>query len=43
MWWKLEFLDEVDKLSLPVFFNHQYFSNYGRGLRASSLLIMYLD
>ena len=43
MWWKLELLDEVDKLDLPIFFDHQYFSNCGRGLRASGLLALYLD
>ena len=43
MWWKLELLDEVDKLSLPIFFNHQHFSDCGRGLRVSGLLDLYLD
>ena len=32
MWWKLELLDEVDKLDPPIFFGHQYFSDCGRGL-----------
>ena len=43
MSWKLEFLDEIDELNPPVFFDHQHFSDCGRGLRVSSLLIMYLD
>ena len=34
-WSKLEFLDEVDELNLPVFFNHQHFSDCGWGLRIS--------
>ena len=40
MWWKLELLDEVDKLSPPFFFNHQYFSDCGRGLHVSGLLAL---
>ena len=43
MWWKLELLDEVDELNPPVFFDHQHFSDCGRGLRISSLLTLYLD
>ena len=43
MWWKLELLDEVDKLSPPIFFNHQYLSDCGRVLRVSGLLALYLD
>ena len=43
VWWKFELLDEVSKLSPPIFFNHQYFSDYGRGLRVSGLLALYLD
>jgi len=43
MWWKLEFLDEVDKLSPLVCFNHQHFSDSGRGLHVSSLLALFLD
>ena len=43
VWWKLELLEEVDELNLPVFFNHQYFSDCGRGLRVSNLLALYLD
>ena len=35
MWWKLEFPDEVDELYPPVFFNHHYLPDYGRGLRVS--------
>ena len=42
MWWKLELLDEVDKLSPPIFFNHQHFSDCGRGLRVSGLLALFL-
>ena len=37
MWWKLEFLDEVNKLSSPIFVNHQHFSDCGRGLHVSVL------
>ena len=43
IWWKLEFLDEVNELNSPVFFDHQYFSDCGRGLRVSSLLTLYFD
>ena len=43
MWWKLKFFDEVDELNPPIFFDHQHFSDYGLGLRVSSLLTMYLD
>ena len=43
MWWKLELLDEVDKLSPPIFFIHQHFSDCGRGLRVSGLLALFLD
>ena len=43
MWWKLQFLNEVDELNLPVFFDHQYFSDRGRGLRINSLLTLHLD
>ena len=43
MWWKLKFLDEVDELNPPVFFDHQHISDCGRGLRVSSLLALYLD
>ena len=43
MWWKLELLDEVDELSPSVFFDHQDFSNCGRGVHVSNLLTMYLD
>ena len=43
MWWKLEFPDEVYELSLPVFLDHQYLHDYGRGLRVSSLLTLNLD
>ena len=43
MWWKLELLDEVDELNPPVFFDHQYFSDCGQGLRVSSLLALYFD
>ena len=43
MWWKLEFPDEVDELNPPVFLDHQYFPDYGWGLRVSSLLTLNLD
>ena len=43
MWWKLKLLDEVGELNPPVFFNHQYFSDCGRGLRVSGLFALYLD
>ena len=43
VWWKLVLLDEVDELGLPIFFDHQYFSDCGRGLRVSNLLALYLD
>ena len=43
VWWKFELLDEVDDLNLPVFFDHQYFSDCGRGLRVSGLLALFLD
>ena len=43
MWWKLELLDEFNELNLPVFFNYQYFSDCGRGLRISNLLALHLD
>ena len=43
MWWKLELLDEVDKLSPLIFFNHQHFSDCGRGIYVSGLLALYLD
>ena len=43
MWWKLEFPYEVDELNSPVFFDHQYFPDCGRGLRISSLLTLNLD
>ena len=43
VWWKLEFLNEVNKLNLPVFFDHQHFSDCGRGLRISTLLALNLD
>ena len=43
MWWKLEFLDEVDELYLPVFFDHQLLLDCGRGLRVNSLLTLKLD
>ena len=43
MWWKLELLDEVDELSLPVFFDHQHFSDCGQGPLVSSLLALYLN
>ena len=43
VWWEFELLDEVDELNPPVFFNHQYFSDWGEGLRVSSLLALYLD
>ena len=43
VWWKLELLDEVDKLDPPIFFDHQYFSDCGRGLRVSSLLVLCLN
>ena len=43
MWRKLELLDEVDKLSPPIFFDHQYFSVCGCNLRVSDLLAWYLD
>ena len=43
MWWKLEFPDEVDELCPPVFFNHHYLPDCGRGLRVCSLLILNLD
>ena len=43
VWWEFELLDEVDELNPPVFFDHQYFSDCGRGLRVSSLLALYLD
>ena len=43
MWWKLKFLDEVDELNPPVFFDHQHFSDYAQGLRVSSLLALYFD
>ena len=40
---KLEFPDEVDELCPPVFFNHHYLPDCGRGLRVCSLLILNLD
>ena len=43
MRWKLKLLDEVNELNPPIFFDHQHFSDCGRGLRVSSLLAMYLD
>ena len=43
VWWKLELLDEVDEQNSLVFFDHQHFSDCGRGLRVNSLLTMYLD
>ena len=43
MWWKLEFLDENNKLSSPIFINHQHFSDCGWGLRVSGLLALFLD
>ena len=43
VWWKLELLDEVYELNPPVFFDHQHFSDYGRGLHVSNLLTIYLD
>ena len=43
VWWKLELLDEIDELNPPIFFDHQHFSDCGRGLRVSSLLTMNLD
>ena len=29
VWWKLEFLDEIDELNPLVFFDHHYFSDCG--------------
>ena len=29
VWWKLEFLDEIDELNPPVFLDHHYFSDCG--------------
>jgi hypothetical protein len=43
MRWKLELLDEVDKLDPSFFFNHHYFSDSGQGLRVSDLLALHLD
>ena len=43
VWWKFELLDEVNELNPPVFFDHQYFSDCGQGLRVSSLLALYFD
>ena len=43
MWWKLEFLDEVNKLSPPILINHQHFSDYGWEFRVSGLLDLFLD
>ena len=43
MWWKLEFVDEVNKLSSPIFINHQHFSDCGRVLRVNCLLALFFD
>ena len=43
MWWKLEFPYEVDELNSPVFFDHQYFPDCGRGLRVNGFLTLNLD